>query len=448
MLIKKFFGENKYWSYGSTTAIEVDHTATIYEGFDQVKNKELSALTTDGYLLITPLQSDLKLLHVEVDKASNLDTKVFEWIKKQKTEDRYHLFMEYTMLYCLNSGRYNELFEKIILSKMDVLRELSKDTLKIMDSYNISKNLINKLENATYVVPLVLFDLQGYLVYILFTFTPISSSKNCEGTVKPYIGIGNSGITLPKFNVTLEQFREILREYCSDSWHMYHSGYVPIISMKDQFGTATIPVFRALTGQIPCNVIQRPKQNLYTWLVSTLKSMDSLNQLSCLNTSQHFAEFINELVPDTLIEKVKLGKNLDIEEEQNLAIFLDVSAVVLQKYEEPGLYLSTLYKADTNIMSFVKELTKDDLRSASELPKEVVKRADLSETEVMVTRGGQRRTKYVVRDDRADLISVISHRNRIYVVGKKERTLWGLTLNGVDLAPIKEKVLNRYYKYQ
>lgn len=338
---------------------------------------------------------------------------IYNTVKSLPEDERKVFAKDLTMLYYFMQDKY-------LAEAEDYLRSTFKaNLLGLARKYILPTDLFSE---HTYLFPIFLSN-EGHLFYLVYGVTP-KSEKLFK--VTSYIGVGERGIKLPEVIIERTYFKLMLANI------YYSPGKMRILTPSTVYaGIGVLSALRAIMGEFPANLLRCDTSSVFKGslqlIVKSLKSMKLYNLLKLLTSLRNFSDYVDTLLPDELAEKVKLGKELSPDEEILLAKFLDLAANLLQakiakQRFEVEFAIRFLNETDFIPLGFLYCITGKYPIPAIKLPKAV--------------------SKDYVRDSG---LKIKYFNGNIFAIHQNSVTILGVTLNGVDLKPVKEEVKGLFY---
>lgn len=338
---------------------------------------------------------------------------IYNTVKSLPEDERKAFAKDLTMLSYFMQGKY-------LAEAEDHLRSTFKaNLLDLARKYTLPTDLFSE---HTYLFPILLSN-EGHLFYLVYGVTPKSEKLF---RVTSYIGIGDRGVKLPEVTIERTYFKLMLANI------YYSPGERRILTPSTVYaGIGVLSALRAIMGEFPANLLECDLSSSHKGslqlILKSLKSMKPYNLLKLLTSVRNFSDYVDTLLPDELAEKVRLGKELSPDEEILLAKFLDLAANLLQakiakqRFEVESA-IRFLSETDFIPLGFLYCITGKYPVPAIKLPKAV--------------------SKDYVRDSG---LKIKYFNGNIFAIHQNSVTLLGITLNGVDLKPIREEVKGLFY---
>lgn len=342
---------------------------------------------------------------------------------RELNSDHDRFITEYLIFYFLANEHFSRYDRTVVFS--DEINAIKQDVLDIFEQYRINGKLRDEVYESDVVTPIGLIDLNGYLGYqVLLEAGDIS---------KLLIGVDNSCIYYAW-------------EYDSVYPALFNSPYRKVGRI---FGTTFMfPIlgFNALLGIVPTHTYSLENLSYNPWYhtviglyLHSLSTLSPIRKLDILGNAIRFRDRLYELLPDNVIKKIKAKKELNQEELDSLAEFLEISSTLLF-FEYKIRRKSIRYGRFKKVADVLSYCLNQRRIYSSNVPVEIFRKLGLdplnySDIREFFSNKGMGLT--------------LSHNGKIYVVSAtlEEYNIWAFNLSGVDLTPLRDEVLELMYNY-
>lgn len=430
MIVRKFFEKFNYWTTSVFSQIAIfDHEilgiSLSNKRWAHLKPGEFTK-ENDAYLTI-PAQFYIRLDSGWVYLINIYEDDFAEFLNDLSPEELrevlYELFLETEFFKGLKSGELELLNRK-------TLANMKAETLEILKQYGISNEFLEKLESYTVLVPLHLKPVNHTISYVL--------AGIYNKSIDTYVGIQNSGIFgRRKAQNTMDYFTELLKLNSLPS--------SSVTSASPKYSEISLAaVLLAATFNAPVGLtLQNHYATTHTQLQVAYDLVFPENQLKVFLACQtlfNFPKAIDDLLPDSLIEKLEKGEPLTADEEYAVAKFLDIASVLARiGQNRPRLKRYT----DKYSVGFVYELAQPTVLDGTfnQLPAKL--QEEILKTEQMSPR---RYTKFTFSNKLGLLVKV--YNSKVYVFYKKDQIInWVILSDPSKLRKCKEVIKERHYAY-
>lgn len=308
------------------------------------------------------------------------------------------------------------------------LLAIKQDVLDILKSYSVSEKLLERLEGFNILIPVALADIMGHIFYQIYALNDLTETYSVTFT-----GVDSTG-----FSRELKKAKSDIFPWKSPFYRDFYGEYDNLLNF--------IPLLwnNVLFGVNPAEFLPDSKTKNVTTVpveqyLNNLLSLDPLTLTSRLGTALNYRAFLDELVPDSTLEKIKNGADLSETEKENFCKFLDITGAMF--YGQNQEYMSKAFNYighNSHIRLLLQTLSLKEM-TASKMPEKVL---ELAGCEAKPTN-----YQYRYFMSYSDLPKVVFYKNKIYVLGSGSLTVWGYQVSGIDWKQVKEKVLEGWYSY-
>lgn len=421
MLVKTIFDKFKKFPW-EIMGTEIEHIRkTILK--TSIKPTSPSVYFVENYNIYAFFPDSA--ISIDISLPTTIFDKLNQFINDLHGKQLDDFLVEYATYSTLLSVPYSRLCDWAI----EPLAAVKQDVLDILESYSVSKKLLERLGSFNMLIPIALADILGHIFYQIYALNSLTGDYSVIFT-----GVGSTG-----FSIDLKKQKTRIFPWDASLRLIY--------TAQDESFSSLAPLLwaNALFGASPTMILPNKNRRADAGVSKVeqyLRNLFSLNQLelaSKLSVALNYQAFIDELVPDSTLEKIKNGATLSETERENFSKFLDIIGAIL--YIKNTDYVARLYSRSMqsiHVRLLLQDLSLKEV-TASKLPEKVL---ELAGCKPQFTFDQKR---YYM--EHSDLPKVVSYKKKTYVLGPELLTVWGYQVGGVDWKQVKEKFLEGLYRY-